>query len=165
MYDVEHVHTDRLCLRRQATAEQAAGMLAACMADWERDGIGCWTAAQGCGEQVLGLAGVRRTGEQAEGGRAVFNLYYRFRPSAWGKGYARETGAAAIEAAAGRTEPGLVRALIREGNTASIRVAAALGPAADGTVEHHGSASLRFALAVGGGNGAAQVEAPAQGAS
>ena len=174
-HDVDHMHTDRLCLRRPAaadapavaqiqgdpatntfnpngpaTAEQAAAMLASWMADWVRDAIGYWTVAEGCGEPVIGVAGVRRTGD-VEAERAVLNLYYRFRPGAWGKGFAREAAAAAIEAAEARAEPGLVLALIREVNTPSVRVATALGLAPDGTASHHdGSGHLRFVRAVGG---------------
>lgn len=174
-HDVDHVHTDRLCLRRPAaadapavaqiqgdpatnafnpngpaTAEQAGAMLEGWIADWGRDAIGYWTVAQGCGEPVIGIAGVRRTGE-VEAGRAVLNLYYRFRPSAWGKGFAREAAAAAIEAAEGRGEPGLVRALVREDNAPSVRVATTLGLAPDGVASHHdGSEHLRFVRAVGG---------------
>ena len=187
-HDFDHLHTERLCLRRPAAAdaqavqriqgdpatnaynpngpatpEQAAAMLAAWIADWDRDGIGYWTVAQGCGEPVIGVAGVRRTGE-AEAGRAVLNLYYRFGPSAWGKGFAREAGTAAIEAAEARAEPGLVLALICEDNTPSVRVATALGLAPDGASDHHGSERLRFVRAVAGAGSAGAGAGGAAGA-
>ncbi|WP_051450931.1 GNAT family N-acetyltransferase [Actinospica robiniae] len=169
-----HIHTDRLCLSAPTPADEravaeiqgdpatnafnpngptgpreAAAMLVGWIADWDRDGVGYWVVREsgGCAGEVVGVAGVRRTGG-LEADRAVYNLYYRFRPSAWGSGYAREAAAAAVRAAAEREEPALVLAVIREQNVPSARVAAAVGLSPDGTTTHHGSESLRFALRV-----------------
>lgn len=167
-----HTHTDRLCLRRPtpddadavaqiqgdpatnafnpsgpATAKQSAAMLTSWITDWDRDGIGYWMMSEQCGDPVLGVAGVRRTGD-IEAGHATYNLYYRLRPTAWGKGYAREAGAAAIEAAAAHDETPIVLAVIRENNVPSARVAASLGLVVDGTTMHNGSERLRYALRI-----------------
>jgi RimJ/RimL family protein N-acetyltransferase len=168
----QHTHTDRLCLRRPAPAdaqavaeiqgdpatnafnpngpaapEEAAAMLKRWIADWDRNAIGYWAVRKGCDEQVIGIAGIRRT-ERVEDGRAVYNLYYRFRPSAWGSGYAREAATAAVRAAANRDEPALVLAVIREQNLPSARVATAIGLTRDGVTLNGGSESLRFATRV-----------------
>lgn len=168
----QHTHTDRLCLSRptpadeQAVAEiqgdpatnafnpngptapdETAAILKEWITDWDRDEIGYWAVRENCEGEVIGVAGIRRSGA-VEDERAVYNLYYRFRPTAWGSGYAREAAAAAIRAAAQRPEPALVLALIREQNVPSARVAAAAGLTRDGVTSHHGSESLRFALRV-----------------
>jgi len=71
---------------------------------------------------VLGFGGIRPTTDHD-----YLNLGYRFRPSAWGNGYATEVGLAAVDLAA-RVAPGLpVVALIQPANTASIRVAERIG--------------------------------------
>lgn len=165
-----HTHTSRLCLRRPTGAdaeavaeiqgdpatnafnpsgpagdEEAAAMLESWIVDWDRDGIGYWMVREGCDEPAIGVAGVRHSGD-ADADRAVYNLYYRFRPDAWGKGLAREAGEAAVEAAANRDPSAVVIAVIREDNVPSVRVATSLGLTVDGTAEHNGSERLRFAL-------------------
>jgi len=120
-------------------------MLESWIEDWERDGIGYWMVREACAGPVVGVAGVRRSGV-VEDGHAAYNLYYRFRPVAWGKGFAREAGAEAIEAVASRNASAVVLAVIREDNLPSARVATALGLTVDGTTEHNGGERLRFAL-------------------
>jgi RimJ/RimL family protein N-acetyltransferase len=166
---ITHTHTDRLCLRRPIPADaeavaqiqgdpatnafnpsgpagagKAATMLAAWIADWDRDGIGYWMVAPACGEPVIGVAGVRRD-EDVDADHVTYNLYYRFRPAAWGNGFAREAGAAAIEAAAARDPSAVVVAVIHEDNQPSARVATALGLVPDGVTMHDGGERLRFA--------------------
>jgi RimJ/RimL family protein N-acetyltransferase len=60
-------------------------------------------------------------------GRPVWNLLYRFLPSAWGHGYAREAAAAAVRTAGLVAPERLVIARVRPVNTASAGVAAAIG--------------------------------------
>jgi ribosomal-protein-alanine N-acetyltransferase len=117
-------------------------MLAGWIADWDRDGIGYWMVAPACGEPAIGVAGVRR----AEAVDATYNLYYRFRPDAWGNGFAREAGAAAIEIVGDREESAVVVAVVHEDNLPSARVATALGLVLDGTTMHDGGERQRFAL-------------------
>jgi RimJ/RimL family protein N-acetyltransferase len=165
-----HTHTSRLCLRRPspadaesvaeiqgdpatnafnpsgpARAEEASAMLESWIVDWDRDGIGYWMVSEACGEPAIGVAGVRLSGLD-EDDRAAYNLYYRFRPVAWDKGFAREAGAAAVEAVAGRDASAVVLAVIGEDNLPSIRVATALGLTVEGTTTHNGGERLRFAL-------------------
>lgn len=167
---ITHTHTDRLCLRRPAPedaeavaeihgdpatnafnpagpadADAATAMLDGWIADWDRDGIGYWVVSSACGEPVIGVAGVRYTGA-TEAGHHAYNLYYRFRPIAWGSGFAREAGAAAIDAVKGRDASAVVLAVISEDNLPSARVATALGLVVDGTTTHNGGERLRYAL-------------------
>jgi len=89
---------------------------------WQTEGYGYWTVRDLADCSVLGFGGIRPTP-----GRGYLNLGYRFRPSAWGNGYATEVGLAAVHLAA-RVAPGLpVVALIQPANTPSIRVAERIG--------------------------------------
>lgn len=106
---------------RHTSPQRTAEEITAFMADWERDGIGYWTARLPQTGQLAGIGGVR-----LKQGR-VFNLYYRFSPAFQGRGYAGETARAAL-AAAGRAAPQIpVMAYLLEHNTGSARVAERLG--------------------------------------
>jgi RimJ/RimL family protein N-acetyltransferase len=89
-------------------------------ADWERDGLGYWTARTHEGD-LVGIGGVRlRPGR-------TWNLYYRLAPQHQGQGFALELVRAALEAAAKvDPEPPLVAYLL-EHNDASRRTAERAG--------------------------------------
>ena len=89
---------------------------------WTRDGVGCW-AVEHDGE-LVGVAGLRRMALQ---GRDCWNLYYRLRPSAWGKGFGREAARAAIALADGCRPRLPVLARTRPTNAPAQRVAQASG--------------------------------------
>jgi RimJ/RimL family protein N-acetyltransferase len=72
-------------------------------------------------DEVLGVGGAQRQ----EGGN--WNLYYRFAPRAWGKGFATELGLAALDAAHRHDGDTAVIAWVFPHNVASIRVAERLG--------------------------------------
>ena len=97
---------------------------------------------------MIGVAGVRRA-EDVDADHVTYNLYYRFRPAAWGNGFAREAGAAAIEVAAALDPSAVVVAVIHADNQPSARVATALGLVPDGTTMHDGGERLRFARRLG----------------
>ncbi|MBV2153319.1 GNAT family N-acetyltransferase [Kitasatospora sp. SUK 42] len=113
----------------QRDLAQAREMLDGFVADWVRDGVGyCAVATREEPEVVIGFAGLclyTLDGEQ------VFNLYYRFRPSAWGAGYAAEAARAAMAEALPRFPGVPVTALIRADNLPSRRLAGRLGLVAD----------------------------------
>ncbi|MFE4513055.1 GNAT family N-acetyltransferase [Kitasatospora sp. NPDC056783] len=112
--------------RDRATSRE---MLDGFVADWVRDGVGyCAVATREEPEAVIGFAGLYL---HALDGERVFNLYYRFRPSAWGLGYAAEAARAAMAEALPRF-PGVgVIALIHADNLPSRRLAERLGLVAD----------------------------------
>ena len=56
---------------------------------WTRDGVGYWAVEHDA--KLVGVTGLRRMVLQ---GRDCWNLYYRLRPSAWGKGLGREAARA-----------------------------------------------------------------------
>lgn len=110
------VHTDPASGRRMV--EQSARQFA------ER-GLGYWSvreAAAGAVGQVVGRAGC-----MVPEGEPWWNLYYRLSPAVHGHGYAREVGAAALDAAHA-VDPGRpVMAFLLEHNLASRRTAEAIG--------------------------------------
>ena len=109
---------------------------------WHREGFGYWVVRSPQDGQVLGFGGVRPALPEED----FLNLYYRFRPSAWGKGYATELGRAALALAA-QLAPGMpVVALIRPRNEPSIRVAQRLGMRLDGEVQRQLGVYLRYSI-------------------
>jgi len=110
---------------------------------WREEGYGYWVVRDPQDGRVLGFAGVRPPLQDDE---VFLNLYYRFRPDAWGKGYATEAGRAAIAMAA-KVAPGLpVVALIRPKNAPSLRVAERLGLRLEGEVERQLGTYLKYSV-------------------
>lgn len=94
-----HIHTDPLTNRHHpepatVTAESATRRFSEMREHWERHGFGAWIAALRSEPAVpLGFTGLtHRTVHD----RAVLNLYYRYTPSAWGRGYAKEAALTAV---------------------------------------------------------------------
>ncbi|MGN9837998.1 GNAT family N-acetyltransferase [Nonomuraea sp. H19] len=112
--------------------ESSRAMLDLWLADWDERGLGYW-AARPLGEpQVLGFGGLRHS---VLDGNEVLNLYYRFRPSAWGQGYALELAEAALRLGKGL---GTIVAVIRDVNVPSRRVAERVGMRKDRTIPYGG---------------------------
>ncbi|MFI9593034.1 GNAT family N-acetyltransferase [Nonomuraea sp. NPDC052265] len=101
--------------------EASLVMLDLWLADWAERGIGYWAARLPERPQVLGIGGLRYAPLEGED---VLHLYYRFRPTAWGHGYATELARAALRVGRGL---GTVVALIGDGNEPSRRVAEKAG--------------------------------------
>ncbi|KAA2259462.1 GNAT family N-acetyltransferase [Solihabitans fulvus] len=124
------IHTDPENYRYEPngapSATEARGLLTSWLAHWAEHGFGYWAIElPGTGE-VIGFGGVRLSVSEDDGTEQL-NLYYRFRPAAWGNGYAPEMAAAAIEWA-DRCVPGRPITIIANvENTPSNRVAEKLG--------------------------------------
>jgi RimJ/RimL family protein N-acetyltransferase len=105
--------------------QDSAALLRSMLDDWERDGVGyCAVARHEEPDVLIGFAGTRLTRLNDV---PVLNLYYRFAPSAWGRGLAGEAvGATLIVARRLFPEVPLV-ALIRDDNSSSRRLAERLG--------------------------------------
>jgi RimJ/RimL family protein N-acetyltransferase len=115
--------------------ESSRAMLDLWLADWEEHGLGYWAARLTGERKVLGIGGLRHMTVE---GQDVLNLYYRFRPAAWGHGYAVELARAALEVGRGL---GTVVAVIRDTNTPSHRVAEKAGMRKDRTIPYGGVSS------------------------
>lgn len=120
----------------------AAPILESWQRHWREEGYGYWVVrAPGTGE-VLGFGGVRPPLPDED----FLNLYYRFRPAAWGRGYATELGRAALDLAAKASPGAPVVALIRPRNEPSIRVAQRLGMRLDGEVQRQLGIYLKYSI-------------------
>ncbi|MEW6704966.1 MAG: GNAT family N-acetyltransferase [Pseudomonadota bacterium] len=95
-------------------------------AHWSQHGFGYWLVAlPEAPQRVLGIGGLIE--KQVPGYRGL-NLYYRFRPEAWGRGLATAVGRRAIgfaDVVLGRRQD--VFARVRPDNEPSIRVLERLG--------------------------------------
>jgi ribosomal-protein-alanine N-acetyltransferase len=92
--------------------------------DWSTHGIGYWCISTLNDPQVIGVSGVR---VMEWSGRQVLNLYYRYAPDAWGKGYATEVAKEAVKAANIHMPELPVVARTRPTNISSMRVAERAG--------------------------------------
>lgn len=160
--NIPHLTTDRLLLRgfrpddlepyvammanpdvtryladaRPLSRAEAWRQLALFIGHWTLCGFGLWAVE----ERATG-AFIGRIGCMELEGWPGFEIAYTLTPHAWGRGYAREGAAAALDYARrtlGRTE---IISIIRPGNSASIRVAHSLGAARHGSAEFFGSAA------------------------
>jgi len=94
------------------------------LAHWAEHGFGYRAVTELGGTQVIGLTGVRI---REFHGEKVLNLGYRFRPEAWGKGYAVEAGRAVLDWCARELPSTPVLASVSVDNKPSLRVAERLG--------------------------------------
>jgi RimJ/RimL family protein N-acetyltransferase len=121
------VHADPAACRHNPsdalrTVAQARGLLARWDAQWRRSGFGYWVVRDPDG--VVGFCGLKPV---PMGGREVLNLFYRFAPFAWGRGYATEAATAVVSWASRHRTGWPVVARVRPANTASQRVALRAG--------------------------------------
>ncbi|MEO3868344.1 GNAT family N-acetyltransferase [Nonomuraea sp. B12E4] len=112
--------------------ESSRAMLDLWLADWSERGLGYWAARPAGESHVIGFGGLRRA---VMAGDEVLNLYYRFRPSAWGHGYAVELAEAALRVG---KDLGTVVAVIRDINTPSRKVAERAGMHKERTIPYGG---------------------------
>ncbi|MGW7536150.1 GNAT family N-acetyltransferase [Amycolatopsis sp. NPDC054798] len=93
------------------------------------------------GADVIGMTGVRNREFRGE---KVLNLAYRFRPSAWGKGYAVEAARASVEWAEREIPAIPVLISVAVSNTPSLRVVEKLGFSEYVEEEYDGAVSRHF---------------------
>ncbi|ASU77825.1 N-acetyltransferase [Actinopolyspora erythraea] len=122
------LHTDPRTNRHRTagvpTPERVRSDLADWIRGWSSDGISYWVVESLTNDELLGVGGLRRTDL---GDEPVLNLYYRFRPEAWNKGYAAEMATAALEWAEEHRPDLPVVIRTRPTNGAALRVAEKLG--------------------------------------
>lgn len=107
---------------RHADRAQTAALLERWLDDWNTVGLGAWVVHEASDpSHVIGHGGCALRGNAASGG-AFWNLGYRFRPEAQGRGHATELSLAAIDAARALRPEVPVVAYLLEHNLASARV-------------------------------------------
>ena len=81
---------------------------------WQHHGFGYWVAClRAQPHQVLGVGGIMR--KRIDDQQAM-NLHFRFRPQAWGQGYASETSCAALALAFEQLHEAEVLSVVRPAN-------------------------------------------------
>ncbi|WP_307215069.1 GNAT family N-acetyltransferase [Microbacterium sp. SORGH_AS_0888] len=90
-------------------------------ADWQRDGLGYWTARRSDDGAVVGIGGVRRRPA------GFWNIYYRLFPEHQGHGFATEIARTGMAAASAQASGLPVLAVLLERNLGSLRTAQRLG--------------------------------------
>jgi len=106
---------------------------------WALRGYGVWAVEEQATGRFLG-----RIGCMNQEGFPAFEIAYTLGPWAWGKGFAREGAAAALEFARHVLKHPEITSIIRPANTASIRVATALGAVPGETVEFFDAPSVLY---------------------
>ncbi|MDC8785834.1 GNAT family N-acetyltransferase [Roseateles koreensis] len=105
--------------------QEAQALLDNWAAHWETHGYGYWVITlRDQPEQVLGFGGVM---VQPIEGQQGLNLYFRFRPQAWGQGYASEMAMAALALAFERVHAPAVLAVVRPANMPSRKTLERIG--------------------------------------
>lgn len=122
-----HLPSGRMTVRQEAEA-----ILGKLQSQWELDGIGPWMVREAPGEDILGHCGCSLRGVPGPGAShsepgAFWNLGYRFRPEAQGRGLATAVSRDAIAAATAIGAGLPVVAYLLEHNAASAAVARKLG--------------------------------------
>jgi [ribosomal protein S5]-alanine N-acetyltransferase len=106
--------------------EQAARRFREWDRQWRDHGFGYWAVSElaGAEDQVIGFAGIRYGSWRQ---RSVLNLYYRFTPSTWGRGFATEAATEAVDLWQSGLTADPVVAYTRPDNLASQRTALKAG--------------------------------------
>jgi [ribosomal protein S5]-alanine N-acetyltransferase len=115
------VHNPSDCLSRREGAEE---LYQRWDDQWERYGYGYWVVRRLGSDVQLGFCGVKA---MELNGMRVLNLFYRFAPSAWGRGFACEAAIAVAVWASRQVPDRPLIARVRPGNVASQRVAIQAG--------------------------------------
>jgi RimJ/RimL family protein N-acetyltransferase len=122
-----------------------AGEWAAHLGDMQRRlGYAQWRVGERAGDRLVGIAGL----QPLDGGPEV-ELTYALEPSAWGRGYATEAGAAALEYGFGEAGLERVVAIAKEENRGSVAVLRRLGLRPLGAARYWGKPWAKFALPAG----------------
>jgi len=92
------------------------------LGDWREHGFGYWTVRDDDG--IVGFSGIRFSTWQD---RTVLNLFYRYTPRVWGRGYATEVATAAVDLWRAEHSEHPLMAYTTPGNVGSQRTALAVG--------------------------------------
>lgn len=101
---------------------------------WALRGFGVWAVEERYTGTFIG-----RIGCMEPEGYPAFEVAYTLARSFWGRGYAREGAAAALQYARTVLRRDLIYSIIRPANAGSIRVAESLGATADRVVDFFGA--------------------------
>ncbi|MEU0469915.1 GNAT family N-acetyltransferase [Amycolatopsis sp. NPDC006131] len=141
--DVVEIQTDPRTNRYHPappSEEETEVKLTAWLEHWKAHGFGYLAVVPLATGAVAGIGGLQHL---EFGGARLLNLYYRFRPEAWGRGYATEMARAVVDWAERELPEFPVQISVNIANEPSLRVAERLGFTAytetfyDGAVSRH----------------------------
>jgi len=124
------LHADPVAARFDAggpmqSLDEARGLLADCLTHWDAHQFGYWVIAlREQPDEVIGFGGLKY---RMLDGLQRLNLYFRFTPGTWGRGYASEMALAAMELAFCSLHAASVLAVVRPANTPSRKTLERLG--------------------------------------
>jgi RimJ/RimL family protein N-acetyltransferase len=124
---------------RALSRAEAWRQMAMILGHWTMRGFGLWAVEERATGQLLG-----RIGCQEPEGFPAFEIGYVLAATAWGRGFAREGAAAALQFARSALAKTEITSIIRPDNAGSIRVATSLGAVAAETVEFFGAPSVVY---------------------
>ena len=124
---------------RPLSRPEAWRQMAMFIGHWVLRGFGLWAVQERTTGRFVG-----RIGCLEPEGFPAFEIAYTLTRSAWGRGYAREGAAAALEYARETLDRKAITSIIRPANSSSIRVAESLGAVAAETVEFFGAPSVVY---------------------
>ena len=114
------------------------------IAHWENYGFGYWAVLKiDEPEKVIGFGGIMF--KEIEG-RKLLNLYFRFKPNFWGKGYANEMANKAIETGFQILNQNKIVATVRSNNLPSIKALEKLGMQLDHKIIDEKGESIFYIL-------------------
>ncbi len=108
--------------RGAPSVQEVAAHVRASVKTWQDSAVGYWVAEH-AGE-IVGIAGLRPLKFR---NRSCWNLYYRFSPLVWGRGFATEAAAEAVALSQAHDPVLPVVARTRPSNVAALRVAERAG--------------------------------------
>lgn len=135
-------HTNQHSPTGAPSIEESARNVREAIAHWQEYGIGYWAVEHD--GQIIGIAGLKAGVLR---GREIWNLYYRFTPTAWGQGLATEVAREALAAAQERDQTRMVVARTRPTNAAAQRLALRVGMSRHSELDSDGF--ITFACASG----------------
>jgi RimJ/RimL family protein N-acetyltransferase len=132
--------------------EDAPKRFSRLLGHWREHGFGLWAVEERASGEMAGWVGATHPAFVPELAEEV-EIGWTLRRSSWGRGFATEAAAAAVEAAMDHLEPERLVSLITPDNHRSIAVAQRLGMREDGRVRHGelGFELCVYALSAGGG--------------
>jgi ribosomal-protein-alanine N-acetyltransferase len=145
------LHADPEAIRHNpsdavTTVVEARGRFARWDAQWEQCGYGYWVVTAPAPYGVVGFCGLKPV---PLGDREVLNLFYRFTPSAWGRGFATEAARRVVSWARDHRPEWTVVARVRPLNVASQKVAVNAGLARAPSLDTAGEDGPDWAYATG----------------
>ncbi|MGE0615983.1 MAG: GNAT family N-acetyltransferase [Bacteriovoracia bacterium] len=120
----EGFHAHAITVYRQTDLASSRRWVDDAVATYDATGLGKWAIWERETHQLVGMGGLT---EWTIGEESLIDLTYRFRTSAWGKGYGTESASAMAHFAFNQLGLSQITATITPANLASKRVASRLG--------------------------------------